>query len=120
MISGRWPLAASVEAAPSRLSPRCVVAVVSLLSVATVAVTAVGLLLLISMTAAASVAELATAATHSVGVFEAALISVSLAVTAVVLKSIVGFVSFILSASAGAGSGSGTENKSSAHQLGFQ
>ena len=89
MISGRWPLAASVEAAPSRLSPRCVVAVFSLLSVATVAVSAVGLLLLISMAAAASVAELAAAATHSVMVFEAALIAVALAVTTVVFESVV-------------------------------
>jgi hypothetical protein len=96
MISSRWPLAAaaavraaSVEASPSWLSPRCVVAVVSLLSVATVAVSAVGVLLMISMTAAASVAELAAAATHSVMVFEAALIAVALAVTTIVLKSVV-------------------------------
>jgi hypothetical protein len=82
MLSGRWSLAAaaavraaSVEAAPSWLSPRCIVAVVSLLAVAAVAVSAVGLLLLIAVTAAASVAELAAAATPSVVVFEAAKLS---------------------------------------------
>ncbi len=130
MISGRWSLAAaaavraaSVEAAPSWLSPRCVVAVVSLLSVAAVAVSTVGLLLLISMTAAASDAELAAASAHSVVVFEAALISVTMAVTTVVLESVVGFVPFILTASAGTGAGSGSgsgfgSGSGTSHQLG--
>ena len=114
MLSGRWPLAAaaavraaSVEAAPSWLSPRCVVAVVSLLAVAAVAVSAVVLLLLIAVMAAASVAELAAAATPSVVVFKSALVSVAMAVTTEVLESVVGFVPFGWSASAGTGAGSG-------------
>ncbi len=115
MLSGRWPLAAAaavraapVEAAPSWLSPRCVVAVISLLGVAAVAVSAVVMLLLIAVMAAASVAELAAAATPSVVVFKAALVSVAMAITTEVLESVVGFVPFGWSASAGFGSGSGS------------
>jgi hypothetical protein len=84
MLSGSLPLAAaaavraaSVETATFWLSPRCVVAVISLLTVAAVAVSAVVLVLLIAVMAAASVAGLAAAATPSVVVFEAALVSVN-------------------------------------------
>ncbi len=109
-----WPLAAaaavraaSVEAASFWLSPRWVVAVISLLTVAAVAVTAVVLVLLIAVMAAASVSGLAAAATPSVVVFEAALISVSVAVTAEVLESVVEFLLFGRSATAGTETGSG-------------
>ena len=96
-----------MEAAPSWLSPRCVVAVVSLLAVAAVAVSAVVLVLLIAVMAAASVAGLAAAATPSVVVFEAALVSVTMAVTAEVLESVVEFLPFGRSATAGTEAGSG-------------
>ena len=114
MLSGRWPLAAaaavraaSVETATFWLSPRCVVAVVSLLAVAALAVSAVVLLLLIAVMAAASVAGLAAAATPSVVVFEAALVSVTMAVTAEMLESVVEFLPFGRSATAGTEAGSG-------------
>ena len=69
--------AAPVESAAFRLSPRLVVAVVPLLTEVTAVVSAVVLVLLIAVMAAASVAGLAAAATPSVVVFEAALVSVN-------------------------------------------
>ncbi len=114
ILAPRLAAAAAVRAVPVessafRLSPVLVVEVISLLTVGAATVSAFVLVLVIAVKAAASVARLAAAAaTPSVVVFKTALMTVTVAVTAGELESVLEFLFFGRSTPAGSETESGT------------